>query len=111
MTKSAFAKRALTQFASASTGGMEAALARLAASKAVPTLAQLVTFCDSNAQHVVERGECNATQLAENCAHHFGHDEWLDDSEHAVWDAAQDAAEKYDSRFADAASNRRQARH
>ncbi len=30
----------------------------------------------------------DATQLAENAAHEFGHDEWLDDPDHQVWEIA-----------------------
>ena len=40
------------------------------------------------AEDCVEFGEVNTTRLAENLAHHFGHDEWLDDSDHPVWEAA-----------------------
>lgn len=32
--------------------------------------------------------EVNMTQLAENAAHHFDHDEWLDIETHWVWDLA-----------------------
>lgn len=39
-------------------------------------------------------GEVNCTALAEACAHAHGHDEWLDDETHEVWDAALDAAER-----------------
>ena len=47
-------------------------------------------------------GECtdsmgfiNLTQLAENAAHEFNHDEWLDDESHWVWEVALDAEEKH----------------
>ena len=30
----------------------------------------------------------NATELAENAAHHFDRDDWLDDETHVVWDLA-----------------------
>lgn len=32
--------------------------------------------------------DVNTTQLAEDCAHAFEHDDWLDDDTHIVWDAA-----------------------
>lgn len=61
----------------------------------------LKQYCVANAAACVVNGfvnECNATQLAENCAHNFGHDEWLDDSDHIVWDIAMDAAEAEDKK-------------
>ncbi|MFA4971256.1 MAG: hypothetical protein WC683_01500 [bacterium] len=39
--------------------------------------------------------EANATQIAENVAHDLGHDEWLDDDTHWIWDVAMDAATKW----------------
>jgi hypothetical protein len=39
--------------------------------------------------------EVNMTQLAENVAHDFGHDEWLDDENHFIWDEAAGAAHYY----------------
>jgi len=33
-------------------------------------------------------GELDFTSLAEHCAQELGHDEWLDDETHFVWDAA-----------------------
>lgn len=33
-------------------------------------------------------GELNCTKLVEACAHALGHDEWLDDSFHDVWEIA-----------------------
>jgi len=41
-----------------------------------------------------ERGEINLTTLAEDVAWELGHDEWLDDSTHAVWEVVVDAAEE-----------------
>lgn len=35
-------------------------------------------------------GEFNTTMLAENCAWDLGHDEWLDDDLHIVWEIAAD---------------------
>ena len=32
----------------------------------------------------------NATELAEFAAHEFGHSEWLDDSDHWIWELAID---------------------
>ena len=40
--------------------------------------------------------EVNMTQLAEDAAHAFDHDEWLDDSDHWVWTAAMEALERVD---------------
>jgi hypothetical protein len=33
-------------------------------------------------------GELNTTLLAENAAHAFDHDEWLDDETHYIWEVA-----------------------
>lgn len=33
-------------------------------------------------------GELNCTTLAEACAHALGHDEWLDQEFHEVWEIA-----------------------
>lgn len=38
--------------------------------------------------------EANLTALAEAAAHAHGHDEWLDDPDHWVWDAAIVAADR-----------------
>lgn len=38
----------------------------------------------------------NLTELAEAAAHELGHDEWLDDETHEVWDIAITVAEKAD---------------
>jgi hypothetical protein len=38
--------------------------------------------------------EVNLTALAEAAAHHFDHNEWLDNPDHWVWDAAIDAVER-----------------
>ena len=37
--------------------------------------------------------EINCTSLAEEAANHFGHPDWLDDSQHVVWDLAVDMGE------------------
>ena len=37
--------------------------------------------------------EVNYTRLAEAAAHHFDHDEWLDDSDHWIWEAPIEAAQ------------------
>ena len=34
-------------------------------------------------------GDTNCRSLAENAAHLFNHDEWLDNELHAVWEIAQ----------------------
>lgn len=41
-----------------------------------------------------EDGEINLTSLAEDVAWKLGHDEWLDDPTHLVWDVVIDAAEE-----------------
>ena len=41
-----------------------------------------------------ERGEINLTTLAEDVAWELGHDEWLDDSTHLLWEVVVDAAEE-----------------
>jgi len=38
-------------------------------------------------------GIANLTTLAENAAHYVEHDEWLDDSDHWVWEEAVDIAD------------------
>lgn len=55
-------------------------------------------YMQKEAQHVEDRrtGEVNTTQLAENAAHEFDHDEWLDDETHWVWDLAVDVVEWYE---------------
>ena len=45
-------------------------------------------------------GEVNCTFLAEDTAHHFEHDEWLDDAYHHVWAAAVDIAEIHEAALA-----------
>ena len=45
-------------------------------------------------------GEVNTTELAENAAHEFDSDEWLDDDTHWVWDLAVKAAEWYQQQAA-----------
>ena len=49
----------------------------------------------SNAYHEAGTDEINSTLLAESAADHFGHDEWLDDETHFVWDAAFEVVEGY----------------
>jgi hypothetical protein len=59
------------------------------------TMHSLVSGCvDSDTREV------NRTQLAENTAHALNHDEWLDDSDHILWDFAIDVAEAYERRAA-----------
>lgn len=41
-----------------------------------------------------DRGEINLTALAEDVAWSLGHDEWLDDPEHLLWEVVADAAEE-----------------
>ena len=38
----------------------------------------------------------DSTGLAEDAAHEMGHDEWLDDSNHIVWEVANEVADEYD---------------
>jgi hypothetical protein len=42
-----------------------------------------------------EWGEVNLTLLAENVAHAFDRDEWLDDHAHPIWDIVVQVAEKH----------------
>lgn len=42
-----------------------------------------------------ETGEVIATPLAEDAAWTFGHNEWLDDETHWVWDLAVEVAEEF----------------
>ena len=44
----------------------------------------------------LDAGEVNMTQLAEDAAHAFDHDEWLSDHDHWVWTAAMEALERVD---------------
>lgn len=41
-----------------------------------------------------DKGEINLTTLAEDVAWGLGHDEWLDDSTHLLWDVVIDAAQE-----------------
>lgn len=59
------------------------------------TMRSLVSDCVDS-----DTNEVNRTQLAENTAHALNHDEWLDDSNHIVWDLAIDIAESYERRAA-----------
>lgn len=43
---------------------------------------------------VWEQGEVNYTRLAEEAAHYFDYDEWLDDETHWVWDLALKEGER-----------------
>lgn len=40
-------------------------------------------------------GELDCTGLAESCADYLGHDEWLNDASHFVWDYPVDLAERH----------------
>ena len=42
-----------------------------------------------------QSGCFNRTALAESAADHFGHDEWLDDECHSVWDLAILVGDKF----------------
>jgi len=60
---------------------------------------ELFHWCMANAhQHTEPHRTCevNSTSLAEACAHAHGHDEWMDDEIHDVWDAAAEAAEQFE---------------
>jgi len=39
-----------------------------------------------------QTGETYATPIAESIAHDLGHDEWLDDETHPVWEIAAEVA-------------------
>jgi len=41
-----------------------------------------------NAARRLELESGTATELAENVAHELDHDEWLDEEDHYVWEAA-----------------------
>lgn len=45
-----------------------------------------------NGECINDYGQVSLTQLAENTAHELGHDEWLDDETHWVWEEAINAA-------------------
>ncbi len=59
------------------------------------TMRPLVSDCAD-----LSTNEINTTQLAENTAHALNHDEWLDDSDHILWDIAIDIAEAHERRVA-----------
>jgi hypothetical protein len=59
------------------------------------TMRSLVSDCVDS-----DTNEVNRTQLAENTAHALNHDEWLDDSDHILWDFAIDIAEAHERRAA-----------
>ncbi len=48
-----------------------------------------------------ERIEVNMTRLAEMTAQELDHDEWLDDENHYVWEAAHEAAQRYERMMAE----------
>jgi hypothetical protein len=51
---------------------------------------------DNVAYHVDRQtGEVNETTLAEDAAHALGHDEWLDDAEHFIWEMAARVADRF----------------
>lgn len=55
------------------------------------TRKELTTIGERLAEDLVDQsGEVNTTLLAENIAHEAGHDEWLDDETHLVWEVACD---------------------
>jgi hypothetical protein len=43
-----------------------------------------------------DHGEINLTRLAEIAADQFGHNEWLDDPLHPIWDIAYDVADRWE---------------
>lgn len=52
---------------------------------------------DPNDEEVFDSsGEVNMTGLSELVAHDLGHDEWLDDEGHWVWDVIADIATKWE---------------
>ena len=64
-----------------------------------PSPCQILAYARKEAENclcVNSSWEVNTTQLAENTAHHFDNDHWLDDSEHYVWEAAAQAGEEYE---------------
>ncbi len=61
---------------------------------------------DLNHPDLWDDGAVNCTRLAENAAHEFNHDEWLDDDSHWVWDLASDIASQAEERL-DALAARR----
>jgi hypothetical protein len=44
-------------------------------------------------------GEIILTNLAEATAQSLGHDEWLDDSDHAVWFVVAEVAEQFEQEW------------
>ena len=36
--------------------------------------------------YIMDYGRDDLVQACEDCAHHLEHDEWLDDSDHDVWE-------------------------
>ena len=49
---------------------------------------QAIKWARLNWESSLVCGELNTTQLAENIAHAFDRDDWLDDETHWVWDVA-----------------------
>lgn len=41
-------------------------------------------------QHLADNPQTNLTELAENAAIYLDHDEWLDDSDHWIWELAME---------------------
>lgn len=61
------------------------------------TRRQGVSWMRLNVEDFVEYEEVNLTLLAEGCAHHFNHDDWLDDETHWIHDIAVQVAIEYES--------------
>jgi hypothetical protein len=45
--------------------------------------------------HLQDNCKATPTELAENAAIHLDHDEWLDDSDHWIWELAIEVSENY----------------
>lgn len=64
-----------------------------------PTESQVASYAEREVENCVDNhtNEVNATQLAENIAHHFGCDHWLDDETHFVWEIALTAGAEFEN--------------
>ena len=63
--------------------------------KAKKIMNQELGYAQPGDEVFAQEDEVNATTLAEIAAQELGHDEWLDDETHWIWDVAMDVAIKW----------------
>ncbi len=58
---------------------------------------EIKNFMRKDVENVISNGQVDVTLLAENAAHFFNHDEWLDEENHIVWEIAWEIAHEFSS--------------